>query len=109
MRGCAQKGIPFILVIIMRLQILVIHFILVCIPFVSVVAMPAYPRPISVQVGSKTTYIKLFGDEHCKWAENEEGYTLIQNEDDQWCYARMNPDGTLKASPHRLDVKSVRQ
>lgn len=49
-------------------------------------------------MNGKIYYIQLYGDEHNKRAETEDGYTIIQNESHQWCYARMNRDSTLSAT-----------
>jgi len=68
-------------------------------------AISAYPHKIAVQVNGKTMYIRLLGDEGCKRAESEEGYTIIQNDRQQWCYARLKNDSTLEASQWLLGSK----
>lgn len=40
-------------------------------------------------------YIYLYGDENNKRAETEDGYTIIQNDQQQWCYARLDADSSL--------------
>lgn len=49
-------------------------------------------------MGGKNIYIRLFGDEHKKRAESEDGYTIIQNDKQQWCYAQVSPTNQLEAS-----------
>ena len=49
-----------------------------------------------------TVYVYLFGDENSKWAETEEGYTLVQDKNDKWCYAERTADGYLTASTFAL-------
>ena len=68
---------------------------------VIIVAMPAYPRKISILAEGKLVYIRLFGDEHSKRAETLDGYTIIQM-DNIWYYAEKGEDGRLKASSHKL-------
>ena len=65
---------------------------------IDVLAIPAYPSRIHVDVNGKTVCIRLFGDENCKRAETEDGYAIVQKEDQQWCYAIQQPDMSLAAS-----------
>lgn len=53
----------------------------------------AYPYPITISVEGKTLTIRLYGDEHQAWAETTDGYTIVQNEQQQWCYARLGNYG----------------
>lgn len=64
----------------------------------SIYSMPAYPNKIPVLINGEIIYIRLFGDEHHKRAESEEGYTIIQNDKQQWCYAQINHSNQLEAS-----------
>lgn len=68
-------------------------------------AVPAYPFKVSVVIDGKITEISLYGDEHSKWAETADGYTLIQNEEDKWCYAELHSDGYLKPTSFLLDAE----
>lgn len=43
-------------------------------------------------------FIRLLGDEKCKRAESEDGYTILQNDKGQWCYAKLKNDSTLEAT-----------
>lgn len=67
-------------------------------------SMPAYPHKIPVVVDGDTVFIRLYGDEHLKFAEDEAGYTIVQKSE-QWFYANKNSDGDLEASPYRLTAK----
>ena len=51
------------------------------------VCCPAYPYRVSVSCADGNTEVFLYGDEHSKWGETIDGYTVIQNQNDQWCYA----------------------
>lgn len=61
-------------------------------------AICAYPYPVAQVVNGRTFYIHLFGDEHHKWAETEDGYTLVRDNDGQWCYALTSGDTSIVAS-----------
>ena len=51
-------------------------------------------------------FIRLYGDEHCKRAESEDGCTIVQNERLQWCYASLKNDSTLEASQWLLGYEN---
>lgn len=63
-------------------------------------SISAYPGKVPVVIDGQKVYIKMFGDEHSKWAETEEGRTIIQNNDNKWWYAKLSPDGTLISSEY---------
>lgn len=71
--------------------------------------MPACPHKIAVLINGEVNYIQLYGDENNKWAETEDGYTIIQNDKQQWCYARLNEDSTLVASQWLLGSNKTYQ
>lgn len=73
---------------------------------VSIVAsaISAYPWKIPVQVNGQEIFIYLFGDEHRKRAETADGYTIIQNDQQQWCYARLNEQLQLEASQWQVGI-----
>lgn len=64
--------------------------------------MPAYPKCVTVFINGKERIIHLFGDETCKRAEDEDGYTIIQNRQGRWCYAMLNQDSVLCPSTWEL-------
>jgi len=70
-------------------------------------AISAYPNIIPVLYGSDTIYITLRGDENCKYATDEEGYTLL-NSDKGWCYASTDDFGNVAFSDFMLVPKEKR-
>ena len=87
----------------MRIQRLTIIIIGVLTGFLRVGAIPAYPKKIPIQVADETVYIQLYGDERHKWAETNEGYTIIQKSD-RWYYAVKDFSGEIKASSFMLST-----
>ena len=71
-------------------------------------AIPAYPHKIPITINGKTVFIRLYGDEHSKRAEAENGYTIMQNDRNEWCYARLGNDSTLEASSWRLGYEQTK-
>ncbi len=69
----------------------------------AVFARPANPNPIEVEQpdGSKITII-LKGDERIKWAETQDGYSLLRGQDGFWEYAAKAENGDMIASGVRL-------
>ena len=66
--------------------------------------MPAYPDRIPISVDGENVCIRLFGDEHCKWAETEEGRTIMHANDNSWWYAYKMKDGNLGISAYRYSA-----
>lgn len=64
-------------------------------------AISAYPHKIPICIGKDTVYIRLFGDEHTKYAETIDGYTILQ-QDDVWYYANKTSSGELVPSEYKL-------
>lgn len=75
-----------------------IAFLLVLIKVQLIFAVSAYPYYVHIQINGKTTLIKMCGDEHNKWAETSEGYSIVQDNNNIWWYAYADNDGLLKAS-----------
>ena len=86
-----------------RLYIFLFAYLVV----VTAHAVSAYPWKIPILVNGQDMYIYLFGDEHRKRAETAEGYTIIQNEQQQWCYAQLNEQQQLEASQWQVGVVDV--
>lgn len=89
---------PYNMMIIKRL------FLILQILFIGnlyIYSMPAYPKKIPVKVGDGIVYIQLFGDEHCKRAENLDGYTIIQK-GGEWFFAEIDSGSWLKPSAYKL-------
>ena len=68
---------------------------------------PAYPYKVYVNIDGEMITIKMFGDEYSKWAETEDGYSIVQDSLNQWCYAVKDDNGLLVASTHRVQKKNV--
>ena len=73
---------------------------------VDMSGVPAFPRQIMVNIDGKEVPVRLFGDEYCHWAETEEGYAIIQDSTNHWCYAVRDNDGRLIPSIHKLKLVS---
>ena len=70
----------------------------------KVFASPAYPGRVPVVLPSgDTVYVRLRGDEFLKWAETEDGYTLLRDSFGEWTYAVPSPvTGKAMASEWKL-------
>lgn len=61
--------------------------------------VPATPHPIDViQPNGDTLTIRLFGDERGSYRTTTDGYLIVQNKYDKYCYARINKKGEVKAT-----------
>ena len=67
-------------------------------------AIPAYPNKISIIVDGDTTYIQVKGDEYCKFATDESGYTILSR-GNNWFYATEAEDGRVIISDYQLTSK----
>ena len=85
-----------------RISILIILVVLVSGCFTSLKASPAFPGLISFSQpdGSKVN-IYLRGDEKVHWAESEDGYSLVYDDNGYLCYAIKNANGDMIASEFR--------
>jgi M6 family metalloprotease-like protein len=81
---------------LIRILFLCFIFIGACHSLIGVIAYP-YPVEIIQPDGSKITII-LRGDEHIKWAETVDGYTILRNTKDIYEYATLNPNNDLVPS-----------
>jgi|GEM_PF-3236246 len=69
-------------------HLIFVFFVLILLCFSVVSAVPANPRELTVtQPDGEELNINIIGDENFAWAETEEGYTVIQNDDGYWVYA----------------------
>ena len=66
-----------------------------------VLSAPAYKGKIRVKTDDGSVCIYIKGDENCKFAVTEDGYTLLQC-DDGWYFADKDNDGSICASPYKL-------
>lgn len=67
----------------------------------SINAMPAYPHKIAIMVNGEEVFITLKGDENCKFAEDEQGYTILPTEKG-WYYADKDEEGKVVLSDFEL-------
>lgn len=65
-------------------------------------AVPAYNKSISVFANGDTVYITLKGDENCKYAIDEQGYTILPTEDG-WFYASEDNQGRISLTDYKLE------
>ena len=65
-------------------------------------SVPAYPHKVTVYVDGKQIFIRLFGDEYCHWAETQDGFSLVQDTLNRWCYATTDSDGRLVPTKYHL-------
>ena len=70
-------------------------------------AIMAYPLPYTItQADGTSIVIQMHGDEWNHWLATEEGYTILENEDDGiYYYANQNSNGQLVPSDIRADLK----
>ena len=67
--------------------------------YVASWAVPAYPGRVFYRCADGSgVYLYLKGDEQCKWAETEDGYTLLRDRSGAWCYAAVDERGETVAS-----------
>ncbi len=67
----------------------------------KIYAITAYPRPIKVLIDGKYLLLTLHGDENCKYATTEDGYTVMQKTEG-WFYAKEDENGEIVISDYRL-------
>lgn len=67
-------------------------------------AISAYPGKIPIVLDKDTILISLHGDENCKFASDEEGYTLLQSEKG-WYYATTDSIGNVTFSNYEFMPK----
>ncbi len=66
-------------------------------------AVPAFPREILCRLADGTeVFITLKGDEYCKWALTEDGYTLLPSDSAGWCFAQADSAGRAVRSAYAL-------
>ena len=77
-------------------------------------AVPAEKKLITItQPNGKELSYWLKGDEFIHWAETIDGYSLLRNQEGNWCYATLNEKGEMVASdiiacnPEERNVEEV--
>lgn len=79
-----------------------LSFVVVLLVVQPLSAVPAYPRKVVYVLDDGTeTVLTLKGDEHCKWALTEDGYTVLPGEDG-WYYAMADSTQRAVRSVHKL-------
>ena len=87
------------------LSLLLIFSIISC---GTLFAVPAYPYPITfTQPDGDTLTVVMKGDEFIKFAETEDGYTLMYDAEGSLCYAQQNANGDIE--PSKYVAKSKRK
>lgn len=74
--------------------------------FAQLQAIPAYPRQIKMLVNGREIPVRLFGDEHAKRMETHDGYTIVQNDKEEWVYAVLDAAGHLSPSSYQVGKDS---
>ena len=69
-------------------------------------AIPAYPRQIKMLVNGREIPVRLYGDEHAKRVETHDGYTIVQNDKEEWVYAVLDAAGRLCPSSYQVGADS---
>ena len=90
-----------VVLLFLKMKRLISFYLFACLVTDSF-AVSAYPLPVPLTVGRQTYYVRLFGDEHRKWAETSDGYTLLRDTLGRWCYAQTAADLSLAPSPWTL-------
>lgn len=68
---------------------------------IHALCMPAKIQPIKVIIGGDTLTLYMHGDENCKYATSEDGYTVLADSTD-WYYAIKDSSGIVSASRYKL-------
>ncbi len=80
----------------------ILLFLSLCNIMVNVYAVPAYPRKVMYRLADgKNVFITMRGDEHNKWAQTEDGYTILSFKRD-WYFAQADSTGSAVRSVYRL-------
>ena len=88
----------------MKKVLLTIALTLICLSQIK--AVPAYPRQVKMMINGKEVFVKLFGDEHAKRVETQEGYTIVQNDREEWVYAVLDANDCLSPSTYQVGSAS---
>lgn len=68
----------------------------------NIYSIPAYKNKIQIKLeDGSSVLLTLKGDEYCKWAISEDGYTLLPT-DCGWFYARTDSDGRAVRSSYKV-------
>ena len=78
-------------------------FFIICVSLnLNVYSIPAYKNKTHIQLEDGSyVLLTLKGDEYCKWAISEDGYTLLPT-DSGWFYARTDSNGKAVRSSYKI-------
>lgn len=79
----------------------IISFLIACCAVIGTQAIPAYPQRVKIMSGADSFYLELKGDENCKYAITEDGYTALQDSCG-WYYAYINQTGEVDKSNFKV-------
>lgn len=82
-------------------MIIVFLLIILFLSNVSLWAVPAYPNRVKVKTEKGFVYINMRGDENCKYAISEDGYTVLQDSTG-WYFACIDKNGEIQKSTYQL-------
>ncbi|MDR2087138.1 MAG: M6 family metalloprotease domain-containing protein [Dysgonamonadaceae bacterium] len=75
----------------------------------SAFPVPAYPYFSTItQPDGKIITVKMKGDEHIKWMESEDGYSLLYDKEHYVVYATLDENGDMTPSNLRVSTKNTR-
>lgn len=75
--------------------------IIACCAVCRTQAIPAYPRRVRIVTEKDSFYLTLRGDERCKFAVTDDGYTALPDADG-WYYAYTNHAGKVAKSIYKV-------
>lgn len=78
-----------------------VNILLLISAYIELCAVPAYPKRSAIVVNGGFVYITIKGDENCKFAIDELGYTVLPTENG-WNYATEDEQGKVVVSAYKL-------
>ena len=101
--------VPFFAFIVKNLKALILVFAIIILGICHVMASPAYPGLINfVQPDGSKIKIYLRGDERVKWAETEDGYSILFNDKGAYEYAVLDSQGDMVPSGKMAKIAAQR-
>ena len=83
----------------------IIITLIACCAAIGTQAIPAYPRRVKIATKTDSFFLTLRGDENCKFAITEDGYTAMQDSCG-WHYAYANQNGEVVKSVHMVSSEN---
>lgn len=78
-----------------------VNILLLISAYIELCAVPAYPKRSAIVVNGGLVYITIKGDENCKFAIDEQGYTVLPTENG-WNYAAEDEQGKVVVSAYKM-------